>query len=243
MAKKIVAVVTVTGADDSIYPEQLIPLAKKFRFVEFGILLLKKQQGGKRFPSRDWLDRLYALSLSNHFNLSGHICGGWLRDLCVGEPVFLDDTGHLFAIFKRFQLNFYGETHEVDIHKCGQLLEKKFSGKQIIFQIDGNSENRQMFASMRAFFDVDVHPLFDSSSGRGELPKEWPSPLGRFYGYAGGLSPGNLQKELEKISRVVAGSLVWIDTESRVRSKYDKLFDLDKVQWFLEAAKPWVIRA
>ncbi len=243
MAKRIVAMVTITGADDSIRPEQLIHIMNRFPFVEFGILLAKKQQGGRRFPSWDWLEGLCAASLHNPLALSGHICGNWVRDLCVGEPTFLDDIGYLFAMFRRFQLNFHGEPHEVDIQKFGRLLEKRFSGKQVIFQMDGNPGNHQIFASTRAFFDVDAHPLFDSSGGCGKLPGEWPRPIGRYCGYAGGLSPANVQEELEKISQVTAGSPFWIDTETRVRSNSDKLFDLDKVWLFLETVKPWVIGA
>ena len=61
MTEKIIRVVTVTGADNSIRPEELVPIAKDYPFVEFGILLSKKQQGGKRFPSRDWLEELLEL--------------------------------------------------------------------------------------------------------------------------------------------------------------------------------------
>jgi hypothetical protein len=46
--------VTVTGADDSVNPIDLTVHAARFPFLEFGILLSKKQIGSTRFPSLEW---------------------------------------------------------------------------------------------------------------------------------------------------------------------------------------------
>ena len=48
--------VTITGADDSIKATDLIPLSKRFPFVEWGILLSKNNEGSFRFPTRDWIE-------------------------------------------------------------------------------------------------------------------------------------------------------------------------------------------
>ncbi|OGW72575.1 MAG: hypothetical protein A3J72_03120 [Nitrospirae bacterium RIFCSPHIGHO2_02_FULL_40_19] len=237
-AEKIVRVVTVTGADDSIRPEELISIAKDYPFVEFGILLSKKQQGNKRFPSRNWWEELYILWRKNKLALSGHLCGEWVRKLCLGIPSFFEEFGYTRKMFSRFQLNFHAEHHPVDDKKLSDLIRQYHCYKPIIFQMDG--VNEKIFYSLDARWEITAFPLFDQSGGNGLLPGEWPKqPPNQYCGYAGGLSPDNLQQEMERISKVAPGP-IWIDAETLLRSEDDKVFNLEKVRRFLEAAKPWV---
>ncbi|MFC1789749.1 hypothetical protein ACFLYY_02095 [Patescibacteria group bacterium] len=238
--KEIIRVVTVTGADDSIMPEELISIAEDYPFVEFGILLSKNQQGGKRFPSREWLEELYILWLNEKIVLSGHLCGEWVRLLCLGMPNFFEEFGYgyLWKMFERFQLNFHAEPHRINEEKFSRIFKKYIDSKPIIFQIDG--ENNNIFHSMRTKRKTQAFPLFDLSGGAGVIPKEWPKQqLNQYCGYAGGLSPSNLKKEMERISKVTTDS-IWIDAETLLRSENDMVFDLEKVRHFLEEAKPWV---
>ena len=236
--EKIIRVVTVTGADDSIRPEELIPIAKDYPFVEFGILLSKKQQGNKRFPSRNWWEELYILWRNEKLVLSGHLCGEWVRKLCIGVPSFFEEFGYTWKMFSRFQLNFHAEPHLVNDKKLSELIRQYLADKLIIFQFDGTNE--KIFYSQHARWGIAAFSLFDQSGGIGLLPKEWPKQSPNQYcGYAGGLSPDNLQKEMERISKVAPGP-IWIDAETLLRSEDDKVFDLEKVRRFLEAAKPWV---
>jgi len=234
----IIKVVTVTGADDSIRPEELVPIAKDYPFVEFGILLSKKQQGNKRFPSRNWWEELYISWLEEKLTLSGHLCGEWVRKLCLGVPSFFEEFGYTWEMFSRFQLNFHAEHHPVDDRKLSDLIREYLGDKPIIFQMD--SVNEKIFYSLDARWGIVAFPLFDQSGGTGLLPKKWrKQPPHQYCGYAGGLSPNNIQKEMEKISKVATGP-IWIDAESLLRSEDDKVFDLEKVRRFLEAVKPWV---
>jgi hypothetical protein len=238
--KRIIKTVTVTGADDSIDIENLVELSKEFPYVEFGILLSKKQQGGKRFPSKDWLWDLYCLWEGKELALSGHMCGTWVRDLCVGKTTFFKDFGQIWDMFSRFQLNFHAENHLFDYEKLSVLVEQYFGNRPIIFQMDGVNENAFKFFNNEKK-NILMQPLFDLSGGRGVLPGEWPKQLPNQYcGYAGGLSPDNVQKELEKISKIASGP-IWIDAETLLRSNDDAVFDFGKVVDFLVAAKPWVI--
>ncbi|MBI2626573.1 MAG: hypothetical protein HYW69_03210 [Candidatus Nealsonbacteria bacterium] len=236
--KEIIRVVTVTGADDSIRPETLVPIARDYPFVEFGILLSKKQQGDKRFPSRDWLEELYILWRQEKLVLSGHLCGRWVRDLCAGVPSFFEDFGHIWKMFGRFQLNFHAEPHKVDEQKFSEIIRKYLASKPIIFQMDGTNE--KIFHSLEARWGIQAFPLFDQSGGEGLLPREWPKQIPNTYcGYAGGLSPDNLQREMKRISKVATGP-IWIDAETLLRSEDDLVFNLEKVRRFLEVARPWV---
>lgn len=239
MAKEIIRIVTVTGADDSVKPEELIPIAKRYPFVEFGILLSRRQQGGRRFPSRDWLEELYIVWRQEKLSLSGHLCGGWVRDLCLGNPNFFNESGYIGKMFKRFQLNFHAEPHLINIDELGGTIRENFSLKSVIFQMDG--VNEKIYHSLLGRHDIRVSPLFDLSGGTGVVPRVWPKQIiNTFCGYAGGLSPGNLQKEMERISEVTTGP-IWIDAETLLRSEDNAVFQLETVQRFLEEARPWVI--
>jgi len=237
-AKEIIRVVAVTGADDSVRPEELISVAKDYPFVEFGILLSKKQQGSKRFPSRNWLEELYMLWRNEKLVLSGHLCGEWVRSLCLGIPnFFFEEFGYIYKMFERFQLNFHAEPHRVNDKKFCEILRQYLALKPIIFQMDGT--NDKIFYSLEARWGIQAFPLFDLSGGSGLLPKEWPAQPNTYCGYAGGLSPTNLQKEMERISEVATGP-IWIDAETLLRSEDNMVFNLEKVRCFLETAKPWV---
>lgn len=235
---RIVRVVTVTGADNSIRPEELVPIAREHPFVEFGILLSKKQQGNKRYPSRDWLEELYVFWQQENFSLSGHLCGQWVRDLCIGIPTFFEEFGYLWKMFSRFQLNFHAEHHPVDEKKLADLIRQYLRDKPIIFLMDG--VNEKIFYSLSARWGIAVFPLFDQSGGIGLLPENWPEqPPNQYPGYAGGLSPDNIQKEMKRISEVATGP-IWIDAETHLRSKEDTVFDLERVGLFLKNVEPWV---
>ena len=241
MAKKIVRTVTVTGADDSVRPDDLVSIAKEFPFVEFGILLQNNPQGSLRFPSRDWLDKLYVswFPRGRDLALSGHLCGRWVKDLCLGKPSFFENFGYTWNMFDRLQLNFHAQPHKMNDKEFGGVLREYLSQKMVIFQMDGVKTNENMLHSMVGRWHISAYPLFDTSGGRGVLPKEWPEYFG-YCGYAGGLSPENVGEELGRISKI-ARSQIWIDTETLVRSEDDEIFDLEKVRRFLKASKPWVI--
>lgn len=94
--------------------------------------------------------------------------------------------------------------------------------------------------SRSKFIQVIRHPLFDKSGGAGILPNEWPVAEG-YAGYAGGLSPDNVEHELMRIQEARNGYPVWIDAETKLRSDDDKVFELYKVEEFVTRAYPWTI--
>lgn len=240
--------VTITGADDSIRPADLIPLTWRFPFVEWGILLSRKQEGNPRFPSLKWIEELWDIRKRLApvvFNLSGHLCGSWVRDIVRGRFTFETERPSIALLFQRMQLNFHGENFEnIDINAFGEVLANFDNPCEYIFQMDGVNDDlgRGICAT-----GVSIDPLFDVSGGAGVLAKRWPYPLGPYCGYAGGLAPENLQEQLLLIKTAADyGSFegenqrIWIDVETKVRSNNDRQFDLDKVTEFLEIAEPWV---
>lgn len=239
MIKQFIKQVTVTGADDSIAPQELYKIHGNYPFVEFGILFSKSSEGYPRFPTRIWLNDLYKLySNKPQLKLSMHLCGKWVRDLCQGIDTFVEDNTSILPMFSRLQLNFHTYPHLINKQFIQNLKLKKSNINQYIFQLDGKNND--------IFFDainngINAVPLYDLSGGAGILPDKWDSPLGNYCGYAGGLSPDNIKEQLNKLNNIVGDTPIWIDAETHLRSENNQLFNINKVITFLELSKPFVI--
>jgi hypothetical protein len=253
--------VTITGADDSIRPEDLLPLTKDFPFVEWGILASENNTmragGTTRYPSPKWITDLQGIVWSTGAlpQLALHINGRWVRELLMGNLIV---PHSLFDCFGRVQLNFHAERSSCvpeQFAKCLRMLRKDF-----IFQLDGANGNKHLDAA-NAEEVPRCFGLFDVSGGAGILPREWPKPIylemqpgedgcgeqyHDYHGYAGGLGPDNLAEQIPRILEAAAATefthegRIWIDMETRVRSDNDRQFDLEKVRRCLEISAPFV---
>lgn len=220
--------VTITGADDSTNPEDLKALSAKYPFVEWAILLSKSREGGDRYPTREWVNKLE--SIQDSCNLAAHTCGQWSREFLAGNNTFYKEWKWAWQLFGRVQINatsFLAGMPHVEA-AADQFPEKKF------------------IQPVRHFMEkisYGAYPLFDCSGGRGRSPSAWPKPLlGLYCGYAGGLGPDNLQEALETILGLSDQGECWVDMESKVRSDKDgkNVFDLEKAERCLEIAKPFI---
>lgn len=231
--------VTITGADDSINPEDLLPLSKDFPFVEWGILISKNSMGFRRFPGPPWLWTFLELANAHDMGVSLHVCGSWTRQILAGEMPQRVST--LIEGAQRLQLNFAGEEIPcyMELFRHALLKVSNQGKREFIFQIDGNRGRDYLSAADGA--DLACVPLFDGSGGKGRAPSEWPRPLkGYLYqGYAGGLGPHNLAEQLPLIGLAAGDVRFWVDMESMVRTPDDR-FDLAKVRESLEICKAFV---
>jgi len=234
--------VTITGADDSIDPIELLKISDRFPFVEWGILISAKKHP-TRFPSTEWLDNLgfefYDCFPQQGYHFSLHVCGRWVRDfLATGSDDFIKHLGQdCFDIFERIQLNTHGERHEFSSRFLDRIYEN--SDRQFIFQQD--RVNKEILDLVTAAELTNIAALFDLSHGAGLLPAEWPDLIPNIKcGYAGGLSPENLAQQIVMIEQKAGDKEIWIDMESHVRSNMDKVFDLQKVERCLQIAEPFI---
>jgi len=225
--------VTITGADDSINPRSLIELSQEYPFVEWGLLLSRSSMGGRRFPSLKWMEGLREDRFDETVNISGHICGQWVRDLLIGKiSEFTKVINPVYDMFKRIQINTHGE--KSNISNNGLVTALKSLDRQILIQFD---EVNSWIYYCAKNAGINVFPFFDLSHGAGVLPERWPDFIGDYCGYAGGLGPDNLEEQLEKIESVIGDKNVWIDMETKVRSDNDEKFDIKKVRKCLEIVK------
>lgn len=229
--------VTVTGADASVRPEDLLPLSRRFPFVEWGILLSHSQEGSKRFPPLHWIESFFEIHGGGPYSISGHLCGAWVHNFCRGGNAFAIERPTIARRFDRLQLNFHAFAHEVDAPAFAVALKNLEPAQGYILQFD--DVNNALLSAAR-MGGVHTAPLFDVSGGAGVLPAQWPTATEEYCGYAGGLSPENLDEQLHRIVEAAPRSRIWIDVETRVRSADDRLFDLGKVEHFLTVARPWV---
>ncbi len=225
--------VTITGADDSIRPEHLLPLTERYPWVEWGILMSVKREGTPRFPSANWIGWMLR-TIGGQLDLSAHLCGAMVRAVCGGDWSMAAARG--VENFGRVQLNFHREPHGIDSETFATGLCGR---QQIIFQAD--SVNEWLFRVAKSG-GINAVPLFDLSGGKGVLRSEWPKPIPPYCGYAGGLSPENLEEQLKKIADAAGDCYFWIDCETHVRSSDDKVFDLAKVERFLAIAAKYVTK-
>jgi hypothetical protein len=243
--------VTITGADESIDYHVIYELSYKYPFVEWGILLSKNSEGYNRFPKWKWIEGLITEAPPS-INLSGHLCGSWVRDIINGGNMFLEKHRELSYGFKRFQLNFHGQLNiplNPDKYIQSLVFLTGINNQQIIYQMDGVNKQAYNYACSQygRQSGLNAVALHDMSGGCGVLPNIWPQPTGDYCGYAGGLSPNNLTEQLELIySKILNtdGTIypIWIDAETNLRSYNDTQFDLDKVVKFLEVASLYVIQ-
>lgn len=227
----------MTGADNSIQPEELFKVSSVYPFVEWGILLSRNSQGKNRFPSTRWMDDL-AIQNEGFLNLSGHLCGAYVREFLMGSDRCVGEIGAIWKFFSRIQINTHGIKHDWDKDGLLGLLEKH-SDKEFIFQYD--NANTEILNALSG--TANISTLFDLSHGAGILPSEWPQPItGVKCGYAGGLSPENVKAQIEKIESIGGDKGTWIDMETHIRSAADTIFDLDKVKAVLSICEPKIYK-
>ncbi len=238
--------VTITGADDSIDPEELAKLSVDFPFVEWGLLLSASNSGSARFPSLEWLARFYDVCQSvPGVKLSLHVCGEWVREICAGHwsPV-CSNTGPILGLgnTERVQLNFHAYGHLLGLGFFPATKQRcREQSWQVIFQCDGVNDSLLLDAFGEG---LDAVPLYDKSGGAGVIPDSWPLAMeGVYSGYAGGLGPDNLESELPGIAEAAGGERFWIDMETKVRSGDDRVFNLDAVRRCLSICQPYVSTA
>lgn len=232
--------VTITGADNSIEPDDLLRLSAKYKFVEWGILLSRSRTGTERFPSVEWLNYLAESNSMFQMNLSAHVCGGWVRELVNGQnPCGTGLPTNFLRECARMQLNFHAEKRDFSDDFI-QLV--KIMQPDVILQMDGvNDAILTKFIEHNQNSFQQVNALFDLSHGEGVLPDSWPKPIPHVCcGYAGGLGPDNLDEQMDKISNITGHIPVWVDMETKVRSNNDRQFDLEKVERCLEIASKYI---
>lgn len=232
-----IKLVTLTGADDSVHPANLAVISAVYPFAEWGILFSNGAAAKPRFPSEIWI-RAFANAAQQHkMKASAHLCQGYASDLLHNADFsWKRRHPHLYKTFQRVQLNFYGM--DITPHpRFLDVLKEEGQHKTFIFQLDGRCDH--LFHQALSL-GINVVGLYDHSAGHGVYPDTWPMavPLAhKASGYAGGLTPENIESELTRIHHVANGHDIWIDAESGLRNPENpKQFDVGRARQFVGRA-------
>ncbi|MBQ9800146.1 MAG: hypothetical protein IJO40_09430 [Thermoguttaceae bacterium] len=83
---------------------------------------------------------------------------------------------------------------------------------QFIVQLNGEALDEEVGENLRAN-GVDVAFLYDASGGQGIIPDRWPAPKGDYRGYAGDLSPSNIETQIPRIREAAGSARISLDLE------------------------------
>ena len=170
--------------------------------------------------------------------LAAHLCGERAVEILAGDTTFLSQVEKWG--FKRIQIN------ATAVNGCDPSTLKssvdtvigimlKFPNLE--FMIQRCDETTDLWAGLINHKDgtpKNMSLLMDESKGLGILATEYTSPkeIPCKIGYAGGIGPLNINNVLDNVINAVGDNEteVWIDMESRIRSKTDgvDVFDLNK---------------
>ena len=230
--------VTITGADNSVNPKELLGLTLLYPFEEWGILLpFSQYEGIRRFPNKQWLTYLLQLrqesSDTENIRLSAHICPPYSMDII--------QYGNMDEIFKELDLDIshFGRI-QLNVHGlpvpsyCSAFIDWcKTVPQEVILQADGIND-----WITRGVPNISV--LYDTSSGAGEFSNEWAnhSQAEKPFGYAGGLNLDTLPIALIEWLKEDTSKSFWIDLETGVRQ--GGLFDTSKAQAVLDYTRPFI---
>lgn len=231
--------VTLTGADGTTFPvNRLFRLTKEYPYVEWGILV-GSREGGPRFPRHEWIAAIAQSMEAAKANLSLHLCGSPLREVMAkGDVAWSDALDRALSAFQRVQFNFHGSPIDKGAaDNIAKAMASRFIGKEAIVQLDGVNNwvvERLVSQGVRR-----VSGLHDCSHGAGVLPKHWPAAMKhRPTGFAGGLSPDNLEEQMPLIEAAAGDRDYWIDMETGVRA--NGVFSLGRCELALEKCRPWL---
>lgn len=222
--------VTITGIDEKTELSRVKDLSEQYPFAEFGVLMSYDwSYNGPRFPSPSICDMLANLEIKN---LSAHLCGQLAIDVAYGHIDKVDAPSfNCFDIFKRCQLNLRAN----GMFDTLRLVKPFKNLDEVIVQM----HTPEMFERfLKGELPAGVSYLLDASGGRGiDTPIEVVTSPGVHVGYAGGISPDNVEKKLRTLLEYDSDERFWIDMETRVRTE-DEWLDLDKVERVLEICDP-----
>jgi hypothetical protein len=203
------AYIAFTGVDRMEIREALQALSSRYP-IEWGILIDDSRSGSALFPDGPVRERLLSGSA---LRWAAHVCGEQAK-LIAHSPHRARIT---LAGYQRVQIN-HSCHGSADFNIANSCLFGRHAGVRTVLQCSGPFPR-----------DMRVDWLFDTSFGRGSMPRVWPSlpSNGPFCGYSGGLGPENVREALEKIA-APADALYWIDMESGVRT--DGWLDVGKCE-------------
>lgn len=216
--------ITLTGLDARTDLSQLASRITGYD-IEFAVLVRRAQDNGPRYPSQEVIDRIVDAFPGR---VALHICGTAARVALLDGSFNHTWLKNRQGKIRRIQVN--GRVSRPELYV---LLDRYGAEVDIITQHCGPNSDL-------AGCEVRRHPrgvhgdhevLVDDSGGTGKVPdRRVPPRTKKRYGFAGGLSPETIPRELPLI---LEHNATWIDMESGLRS--NDWFDIGRAVAAIEA--------
>ena len=231
--------------DLSVY--SLINFTTKYPISELGV---QAHPGPMSYKGRrnGWFNQMVftASNMPTPPNIALHINYEWCDCMCRGVvPIeiqnWINARNEITKehVIKRIQLNIGDNTHSFEPEKLAKLIQEHADQE---FILPYNQHVAPEIARLKAT-GAKFSLLFDGSYGAGISPEKWGKPVYDDVpnGYAGGLGPGNVAIQLNKINKVLpADYKTWIDAEGRLRDIYDtQSFSLGLAERYIYEALKW----
>jgi hypothetical protein len=206
--------VTFSGVDETADVERLKEIRSHYFTVEWGLRIAVENHGRTAgFPTVDWIGKL-----APELNLSAQLWGKSAADFLRGDNTeLMARYGQVWSLFRRIQINSADGIDRVDLPALTRLIEKN-PGKHLILRIRGRHLE---VADALLAHGISCSTLFDESEAQDPAQKRWPKGLKRFAGcgYAGGLGPDNIYKQLSPILNAAqSAERWWVEIDSSLRT-------------------------
>jgi hypothetical protein len=207
--------VTFSGVDETADGERLKEIRSHYFTVEWGVgLAVERQNQAPGFPGVDWICKL-APELNLSALISGKSAGTFLKG---DDTELMAKYSEVWSMFRRIQINSADGIGQVNLPGLTRLIAKN-PDKQIVLRIrDRNFE----VADALVAEGISCSALFDESEVQEPAQRKWPKGLKRFAGcgYAGGLGPDNIYKQLTPILNAAqSAERWWVEIDSYLWGK------------------------
>ena len=239
--------ITCSDPREDIPVESMLNFTEKYPIAEIGVQAHPGPMSFNEHRHR-WFNQIVnnAQNMPTPPNIALHINYTWCDYMCEGlVPYELDwwlritNSYTNKPVIKRIQLNIGDYSDKFDIKKLTALMEKHKNQEFIFPWNKGVAKKIEMLKQTGAKFSL----LFDGSYGAGIEPNAWYAPVYKDVpnGYAGGLGPDNVAKNLDKINEILPKNYeTWIDAEGKLRDKQTTgSFTLELAEKYLQNALAW----
>lgn len=239
--------ITCSDPREDIPVDSMLNFTAKYPISEIGV---QAHSGPMSFGCgrNKWFGEIMkkAQNMPTPPNIALHINYNWCDLMCKGivpnelnSWLQVSNTHTGQPVIKRIQLNIGDFSDKFDAKQLSALINKH-ANQEFIFPWNEHVARKiETLKQTGTKFSL----LFDGSYGAGIEPESWRVPVYKNIpnGYAGGLGPDNVAKNLGKINAILPQNYeTWIDAEGKLRDRRTtRSFTLELAEKYLQNALAW----
>ena len=239
--------ITCSDPRENIPVESILNFATKYPISEIGLGAYPASMLFNKYY-HIWFDKIIrnAQNMPTPPNIALHINHSWCDQMCKGViPHELDwylqvtNVHTKQPVIKRIQLNTTDYSRKFDPKGLVALISQQKDQEFILLWNERMTREIGILKQTGAKFSL----LFDGSNGTGIEPNAWHTPTYNDIpnGYAGGLGPDNITKNLDKINAILPKNRpTWIDAKGKLCDKETTFsFTLELAEEYVKNTLAW----